>query len=658
MSTARLLAVGLILAGVPAVIRRLQARHRREQADRQVYLALSYEQTAVAAARAGMDHDDFLHECRHHGATHVAIREDTLADLLARGALWPLPATEPGRPRFAAARADLIARLRAEFAARFPHLLADGGSDVLELRGDPAALLPLGLGFDPETFRRARATGLQLIARPVSYPWPTSATIERTLAQAAELGARLIAFADDPVLGHEMHLEATAAALRRHRLAFVYFPDSRHQRGDWFLAKSSVRVAADRVVPALRFTPAELDSSDEAGLAYRAALRAREGGIRLIFVDTFIGIHATTPTGVWRYLDHLVHELDHHGFVIDLPPSHRHEHADGDAEPASGHDHPHDHHGHGHSHGHAHEHDHAWPDPLPLADLTAAVASWLEQPWVDASPGAGNEHDLLLPLAGMGLLALDRVRPLSLPAALALTTAGYGLAARLLPRLDRPRGDLEATYTPSYTPKALALAALALGPATGAWTPLTAPLAGLVAAAATGGSEYALRIETVPTAHLDWTGPLAWQIVADPPPFLRGWRAPAVALGLVMLPWLARTRLPADPIERLTRSHPYGHTHHLSAARRRLGDLVLALSPQPLAKWAGLALLGPVAAGLPAGSAARRRLGLAAVAGGIAAAGALRRPAHPIALSLAQVARSLLLTAPAAALGALFARRL
>lgn len=662
MSTARLLAVGLILAGVPAVIRRLQARHRREQADRQAYLALSYEQTAVAATRAGMDHDDFLHECRHHGATHVAIREETLADLLAAGALWPLPASAPGRHRFGAARPDRIARLQAEFAARFPHLLADAGSDALELQGDLAALLPLGLGFDPETFRRARATGLQLIARPVSYPWPTPATIERTLAQAAALGAGLIAFADDPVLGHEMHLDATAAALRRHRLAFVYFPDSRHQRGDWFLAKSLVQVAADRVVPALRFTPAELDSADEAGLAYRAALRAREGGIRLIFVDAFIGIHATAPTGVWRFLDHLVHELGHQGFVIDLPPAHRHEPtARGDAEPASGHDHPHTHeHGHDHTHGHEypHEHGRAWPDPLPLADLTAAVASWLEQPWVDASPGAGHEHDLVLPLAGMGLLALDRVRPLSLPAALALTTAGYGLATRLLPRLDRPRHALETSYTPSYTPKALALAALVLGPATGAWTPLTAPLAGLVAAAAMSSAEYALRIETLPTAHLDWTWPLAWQIAADPPSFLRGWRAATVAWGLVVLPWLWRSRLPADPIEGLSRSHPSGHTHHLSAARRRLGDLALALSPRPLSKWAGLALLAPAAAGLPAGSTARSLLALAAAAGGIAAAGALRQPARPIALSMAQAARSLLLTAPAAALGAFLARRL
>ncbi len=658
----RLLALGLLAAGLPAIFRHLQARHRYEQHNRQVYLALSYEQTAVAATRAGMDPFVFLHECRHHGATHVAIREDTLGSLLAAGALWPVPATAPGRHRFVVAHADLRQRLLREFAVRFPRLVASETPDGLELDGELAALLPLGLGFDPTVFRRARATGLQLIAQPVSYPWPTPTAIERTLAQAAELEATMVAFADDPVLGHEMQLSATAAALRRHRLAFVYFPDSRHQRGDWFLAKTMAQVAAERVVPALRFTAAERDSTDAAGLAYRAALRAREGGIRLIFVDAFIGIHAISPTDVWTYLDQLVHELGHQGFVIDLPPAHgpatpvageaamapsSHDH-----DPGSAHAHPH---GHDHTH---HEHGPQWPDPLPLADLTGVIGTWLEQPWVDASPGARDEHDLVLPLMGMALLALERVRPLPLPAALVLTTAGYGLATRLLPRLDRPRQALEHTYTPSYRPKLLALAALTLGPVTGAWVPLTAPLAGLLAAAATQGTDYALRIETVPTLHLDWTVPLAWHLVCEQLALLAGRRSPAVALALVALPLLGRRHLPADAIEHLSRSHPSGHTHHLSAARRRLGDLRMALSPRPLSKWAGLVLWALPAVGLPAGARARDLFGLAATVGGVAAAGVLRQPARPIALSMAQVTRSLLLSAPVAVLSAVLAHRL
>jgi len=252
------LASGLILVGLPAVFRQIQQRRRREQHNRQVYLSLYFEQPSIAATRAGRPLYDFLHDCRHHGATHIALLEDTLDSLIRAGALTPHGSGLPDVHRFTSPRSGLITRLQAEFQARFPHLLAETSPDSLDLTGDLAAIRPLGLGFDPETFRFARATGLQLIARPVSYPWPTAATIERTLAQAAGLEASIIAFADDPLLGHEMHLADTAASLRRHNLTAAYFPDSRHQRGDWFIAKT----APDCTLPALRYTPADLDRED------------------------------------------------------------------------------------------------------------------------------------------------------------------------------------------------------------------------------------------------------------------------------------------------------------------------------------------------------------------------------------------------------------
>jgi hypothetical protein len=635
------LASGLILAGLPAIFRRIQQRHRREQHNRQVYLCLYFEQASIAAARAGRPLYDFLHDCRHHGATHVALLEDTLDALLRAGSLIAQASDRPAVHRFTSSRPGLITRLQDEFQARFPHLLAEISPASLDLKGDLAAIRPLGLGFDPETFRFARAAGLQLIARPVSYPWPTAAAIERTLAQAAALEASIIAFAHDPLLGHEMHLADTAASLRRHNLTAAYFPDSRHQRGDWFIAKA----APDRTLPALRYTPADLDREDEASLAYRASLRAQEGGIRLIFVDADIGVHASIPTAVYRYLDELVHALTHHaGFSLDLP-EHRHDEHE--------HDHPHD-------HPHGHEHDHApassWPDPLPLARVQAAVTHWLEQPLVDASPGARSQ-DHSLPVLGMGLLAADRLLPLPLPAALTLAGGGFALATHLLPRLDRPRDALERTYAPSYAAKLLALAALSAGPAAGPAALVAAPAAGLLAAAAANQPDYALRIESLRLGHLDWAAPLAVQLAVAPPPFLSGGRRWPVILLLLTLPHLLRSRLPADPVDALDREHPAGHTHHLSAVQRRLGDARMTVSPQPLRKWAGLALFWPAYIALPAASTARSLVGLAATAGAIATAGSLRQPSRPIALSLAQVGRSWALAAPLAAAVALFAWR-
>ena len=120
-----LLAAALTVAGLPSIFRRLQQRHRWEQHQRQVFLALYYEQTSVAATRAGISHFDFLHECRHHGATHVGIREDTLDSLLQSGALIPRVGAPAGQHRFASNQPGLIGRLREEFRARLPHCLVE-----------------------------------------------------------------------------------------------------------------------------------------------------------------------------------------------------------------------------------------------------------------------------------------------------------------------------------------------------------------------------------------------------------------------------------------------------------------------------------------------------------------------------------------------------
>ncbi len=637
MNATRLLAAGLIAAGWPAIYRRLQHRHRWEQHNREVYLALYFEQIVVAAVRSGVPLYDLLHECRHHGATHIALLEDTLDGLLKQGDLVQTAADTPVQHRFTSGRPGLIARLQAEFAVRAPQCLAEKAverTDELVLLGDLAALRVIGLGFDPETFALARSAGLRLIARPVSYPWPTPETIERTLAQAAALGAGTIAFAHDPLLGHEMNLAATAASLRRHSLFAAYYPDSRHQRGDWFIAKT----APERALLALRYTPTELDREDEASLAYRAALRAREGGIRLIFVDAFIGIHATTPTAVLRYLDELVHALTgHDSFQIDIPDR----------------QHTHESDGHDHEPGHGAASSAALPDLLPLSHVQTAVTQVLQAPLVDSSPEAGSSHELLIPAFGLALLALDRVTPMPPLATLALISGGYALAANVLARLDQPRDALERTYTPSYSAKLLALAALATGPAAGPLGLLAAPAAGMLAAAATNNPDYFLRIESLRTYQLDWAIPFAVQLAAAPPAFLEGrkrWLGAAAVLGL---PLLLRQRLSPDAVDALDREHPAGHTHHLSAAQRATGDARMALSPQPLRKWTGLTLLWLPYLLLPRGSNTRAVAGLIATAGAISTAGTLRQTSRPIALSIAQTARSWALSAPLAAGAAL-----
>src|SRR5256885_1336506 len=82
--------------------------------------------------------------------------------------------------------------------------------------------------------------------------------IERTLAQAAEVGDGVVAFDGNLILGHEMHLAVTLAALEAQDQTFAYFAESRHQRGDWFIAKRRM----PNVVIAHQYTAAQMIPED------------------------------------------------------------------------------------------------------------------------------------------------------------------------------------------------------------------------------------------------------------------------------------------------------------------------------------------------------------------------------------------------------------
>jgi hypothetical protein len=111
-------------------------------------------------------------------------------------------------------------------------------------------------------------------------------------------------------------------------------------------------------------------------------------------------------------------------------------------------------------------------------------------------------------------------------------------------------------------------------------------------------------------------------------------------LALLAAGWLvARQRHLDDPIAPIDAAHAQGHTHHVSAAMRLVGDVYIALGPQPARKWAGL---GPLAQGLSlalAGSGRRNgsaALTYAGTAGYILGLAAFRRPERPLQVTLRQ----------------------
>ena len=84
----------------------------------------------------------------------------------------------------------IVSAVKAQLEARLPHTQPSVlGKNTLVLGGSLATLGEIGLGFDPYLAQLIQDCGLQVVPRPVSYPWPEVVLIERTIAQAGTLRA-------------------------------------------------------------------------------------------------------------------------------------------------------------------------------------------------------------------------------------------------------------------------------------------------------------------------------------------------------------------------------------------------------------------------------------------------------------------------------------
>lgn len=608
MKLSRILSLSLAAAGSAAAARVLGRRHQWEATHNKVAICVDFDDAHAAAIRAGMPFDELLHELGHHGATHLSLPELTLNRLLRTGQLTPLGPVSPisTRPRvghwnYLHGDADLVSQLASELGARLPYTEARlVGDCTLAFAGDLPTIGEIGLGFDAFMAQRITSQGLALVPRPVSYAWPEDNLINLTLAQAGVFG-KLVAFEGDMILGHEMHLEATHTAMEHHGLTLVYFSESRHQKGDWFIAKRR----SPNVALGYRFMPDEMIPLDFHAAAHHWAYLARERGIRFCYVNFFKVLHATAPLEGLHYVEHIKEALEHDGFLVTpdvgLPT----------------------------------------PVPAPSRDELALVG---------------------LTSAGAASAAIAAAVGLPEMAAVPLAIASAAGAASL-PYLEQPRGHLEEQYPPSYAPKLLALAASlapiaalnANDPVEWAEGALLQGGAAAAMAALTSGQDYHLRIEEYRGFGLDWLLPLAVAALSIPDRALRV----GILASLTGL-WTLCNQRHIDLLAMLDPAHAEGHTHHLSAAARLIGDAKIALGLQPARKWFGLGAAGTA---LSLVLKSRGHKGLAASAALLGAAGnaiglvGWRRPEHALVVTAKEALPSLGVGAVMGLLGLMFYRR-
>ena len=262
--------------------------------------------------------ESLLGQYKDRGATHLSLPELTLNRLLLTGELSVTQGSDPDRVYVRARDAAIGNLVATELKARLPQLqvkVSRAKSPLISFSGDLPAVAGVGLGFNPAHADLAQRAGLTPVARPIGYDWVQPEMIDRTLDQAAALGARIVAFQGKLIPGHEFKLQTTVAAMRRNRLTYAYFRESRHQKGDWFLAKN---LAADGLVTlAHEFEPPEMLEDDWHTISDRWANLAVEGGVRLCSVQFFRVLHAADPLESLAYVQELATALRQNGFLVD-----------------------------------------------------------------------------------------------------------------------------------------------------------------------------------------------------------------------------------------------------------------------------------------------------------------------------------------------------
>jgi hypothetical protein len=277
-------------------------RHRAETSNRAVGLMMEMSDVEAIALASGVSRSTALADLREHGLVGVAITEDTLGDLVAKGYLdWVV--ADGGNALVATSRpttngeiepddefpwiaADETALLRAARALKRRGLLRTGSIvDGRPLRtvslvdGATTDLRTIGVGIDPDAARDAEDNGLVIVARLFNEFGADPATITAALDDASRRGATAYLIGGDQALGNRDMLDITETTLRAKGMNYLS-PEFVSLGGDGFL-RSKMR---DMTLRLHSISQVESETMSQSDVVERFAKAYRERGVRWLLL--------------------------------------------------------------------------------------------------------------------------------------------------------------------------------------------------------------------------------------------------------------------------------------------------------------------------------------------------------------------------------------
>lgn len=301
-----LLIVGLLASGYVGV-----QRYRTESRNRAVEIVVDWDEIQQLAAATGTTPVDVLKRFKIAGATSVAVSEETLRDAIDNGEAL---VNSGGELTFASGSTDRIAR---HLIGALPSLesrsrLDSGWTPGTWLLGLPLSYLrQLPIGLPKDALAAAKAAGLSIVARLVSYPGATPKGINFLMADAKTQGAKTIVFSGDTVLGFKGAIDATADALHANHLYFGRVEFSK-QKGDDSLAEK----AKNRVIIVHSITQAEMPALSEPSIVDRFQKGVRERGVRMCYIRMYNTASADLLGSNAAYIESISKAITKAGFTL------------------------------------------------------------------------------------------------------------------------------------------------------------------------------------------------------------------------------------------------------------------------------------------------------------------------------------------------------
>lgn len=312
----RMFAEALIVIGALAAVWVAVERVMVEQTNRTVALAIDWQEVRALAAAEGVDPREVITLLHSAGATHLAVPEMALGDLVARGDVWLL-----GRGSTVEVWSDdpgTLQQVARGLSARFPGSYrrdeTDEGGPVLVVPATAVDMATAGVGYPRAAVEAATQAGMSIVARPRYQGVRTAAAVENVIQAAADIGAKMVVFAGDEVVGFPGHVDTTAYALQRLGLAFGMI-ELVPQRGATELATR----LGHQAIRVHSITEAEMRTISVARAVERFVRAARERNVRLLYLRLLPAPQEGPLVGNAQYLSAVRAELRALGMRVGEP---------------------------------------------------------------------------------------------------------------------------------------------------------------------------------------------------------------------------------------------------------------------------------------------------------------------------------------------------